>query len=104
MGIVFEITDKTGRRISLSDKARRHILKHPHMHDQIESIQDTLKNPMTIRYFEQDETVVYFYKDFKYRNPLERYLLISVKYLNGEGYIITSFFTNKVAGLKWKIK
>lgn len=34
----------------------------------------------------------------------ERYLLVAVKYLNGEGFVITSFFTNKVTGLKWKKK
>ena len=34
-------------------------------------------------------------------DPSERYLLVSVKYLNGEGFVITSFFTNKITGAKW---
>lgn len=71
------------------------------MHDQMENIQITIKHPNSIRYFEDDENVRYFYKEFKHRAPSERYLLVSVKYLNGEGFIITSFFTNKITGLKW---
>ena len=42
----------------------------------------------------------YLYKEFKDMPPEEKYLFISVKYLNGEGFIITSFFTNKITGLK----
>jgi hypothetical protein len=33
----------------------------------------------------------------------ERYLFVSVNYLNGDGFIITSFYTNKITGSKWKI-
>lgn len=102
MEYVFEITDKTGKSIHLSDERWKHILRHPFMFNQLENIQSTLQNLTTIRYFEGDEKVRYFYKEFKHRNPLEKYLLISVKYLNGKGFIITSFFTNKITGLKWK--
>ncbi len=105
MRIIFEITDKTGRKIRLTEKQRKHIQKHPHMHvyESIERIKDTIKNPTTIRYNENDETVSYFYKEFRDMGILERYLLVSVKYLNGEGFIITSFYTNKITGSKWKI-
>jgi len=102
MKIIFEVTDKTKRKIHLSNERWKHILGHPQMHNQIENIQITLKDPNTIRYFEKDENVRYFYKEFKNRDLSERYLLVSVKYLNGEGFIITSFFTNKITGLKWK--
>ena len=77
--------------------------KHPHMYDQIENIKITIQNPATIRYYEDDENAMHFYKEFKNKNIKERYLLVSVKYLNGKGFIITSFFTNKITGLKWKI-
>ena len=71
------------------------------MHEQIENIKIALQNPTTIRHNEEDKSVRYFYKDFKERVPSERYLLVSVKYLNGEGFVITSFFTNEITGLKW---
>ncbi len=74
------------------------------MHEQLENIKSTIQNPATIRYNEEDEEVLYYYKEFKNNGPEERYLLVSVKYLNGNGFIITSFFTNKITGLKWKTK
>ena len=104
MEIIFEITDKNEKKVHLSKERYKHILRHPDMHDQLENIKITLQNPATIRYNEEDESVVYFYREFKDREPLERYLLVSVKYLNNEGFIITSFFTNKITGLKWKVE
>jgi len=53
-----------------------------------------------MRYSEYDSNTLYFYKEFKDMRSEEKYLFISVKYLNGDGFIITSFFTNKVTGLK----
>lgn len=104
MSDIFEIVDKNNKRIRLTKERWKHILKHPHMSkpNQIDNIQLTLKNPTTIRYEEKDEWVNYFYKEFKHMPTTERYLLVSVKYLNGEGFIITSFFTNKITGLKLK--
>jgi len=104
MNFVFEVTDKTGRKIHLSKERLKHIQRHPHMQDSIENLKLTLTNPTATRYDEIDEKIVYFYKEFKEMNSSERYLLVSVKYLNEEGFIITSFFTNKITGLKWKTK
>jgi len=73
------------------------------MQDSAETIKQALARPTTIRYSEEDEKVSYFYKEFKERKDFERYLLVAVKYLNGEGFIITAFYTNKITGLKWTI-
>ena len=103
MGIIFEIMDKNGRKISLSQKRYKHLQKYPHMHDSIENIKTTLEKPTTVRYKEEDETVSFFYKEFKHNDSSEKYLLVSVKYLNDEGFVITAFYTNKITGTKWKI-
>ena len=100
MEIIFEVIDKTGRNIYLTKERYKHILRHPGMHDQIENIKSTIENPITIRHYEEGRNVKYFYKEFKNNTKTERYLLVSVKYLNGHGFIITSFFTNKITGLK----
>ena len=100
MAYILKIKDKTGRIIHLSKERYKHIAKHPSMQEPIENIKSTIENPTTIRYNDDDESVNYFYKEFKERDSSERYLLVSVKYLNGEGFIITSFFTNKIMGLK----
>ena|SRR3989344_8517632 len=104
MSYVFEITDKTGRKIHLTRERQKHILKHPYMENSIENIKQTLQNPTTIRFNEDDEKVCYFYKEFKNNSSSEKYLLVSVKYLNNHGFIITAFFTNKITGLKWETK
>ena len=100
--IIFEVLDKTGRKIRLTAKQWKHIQKHPHMHESIERIKETINNPMTIRYDEFNDKINYFYMQYKNIELRERYLLVSVKYLNGDGFIITSFYTNKITGSKWK--
>ena len=104
MDIIFEVVGKTGREIRLTNKQWKHIQKHPHMnrYESIERIKNAIKNPTTIRYNEEDESVNYFYKEYKDMDNYERYLLVSVKYLNGDGFVITSFYTNKITGSKWK--
>ena len=104
MGYIFEIKDKFLIKIHLTKERLRHILRHPYMHDQLENIKNTLQYPISIRYNEKDEKVRYFYKEFKENNSSERYLLVSVKYLNNHGFIVTLFFTNKITGLKWEMK
>ncbi|MEX0920984.1 MAG: PBECR2 nuclease fold domain-containing protein [Candidatus Pacearchaeota archaeon] len=97
---IFKITDKTGRKIRLTNKQWKHIQEHPHMHESLEKIKEVIKNPLTIRKGEFDNKVNYFYKEYKEMSPKERYLFISVKYLNGDGFVITAFYTNKITGLK----
>lgn len=103
MNYVFEIFDKNKRKVHLAKERLRHIQKHPHMQDPTENIKDTLNNPLTIR-FEDEKDVLYFYKEFKQMPQSEKYLIVSVKYLNGEGFVITSFFTNRITGEKWTAK
>jgi|SRR3989338_9283084 len=99
---IFEIIDKTGRKIRLTQKQWKHIQKHPHMHNSLERIKETIKNYTSIKYDEFNEKVNYFYKEYKDISPRERYLFVSVIYLNENGFIITSFYTNKMTGSKWK--
>src|SRR3989344_7163815 len=98
--MIFQIKDRNGKLIHLSKERYKHILRHPHMHEQLENIKLTIQKPTTIRCYEEDEKVMFYYREFKNNQPEEKYLLVSVKYLNGEGFVITSFFTDKITGLK----
>ena len=69
--------DKLNKKIHLSEERWRHIKGHPDMHSQLENIQLTLQKPTTIRYFDDNDKVLHYYKDFKNRDPSERYLLAS---------------------------
>ena len=101
MDDVFEVTDKNKRLVRLTEARWKHIKKHPHMDEnRLEHLKEIIKNPPIVRYSEEDESVVYYYKEFKEMEDIEKYLFISVKYLNNHGVVITSFFTNKITGLK----
>ena len=105
MDLIFKIKDKSGRDIRLSKERWKHIKKHPRMDEnRIEDVKKTIQNPITIRYNEKDDEVRYFYREYKDMPSFGRYLLVSVKYLNGTGFVITSFFTNKITGSKWETK
>lgn len=93
MSWVLVVNDKSGRRIHLSRERWTHILRHPEMVNQLENIEETLKNPNKIIQFEIDPAVHFYFRYFK---PKSQYLFVSVKYLNGQGFIITSFYTDKI--------
>ena len=90
---ILEIKDKTGRKIYLTDERWTHILKHPEMANQLGRIEETLMHPNKITTIVQDKDVRFYFRFYKDR---KEFLFISVKYLNGDGYIITSFYTDKI--------
>ena len=94
--IIFEVIDKTGRKIRLTKKQWSQISrKHPQVASCYEEIIDTLKNPLKITQ-SYEETKYYYYKYFKHKTEPEKYLKVIVKYLNGEGFIITALFDRKI--------
>lgn len=90
---IFEIKDKTGRTICLTKERWAHVQKHPEMSDQTEQVKETLRHPDLITQFSYDPKVSFYYRYFKDKKQC---LFISVKYLNGEGFVITSFYTDKI--------
>ncbi|MBS3157637.1 hypothetical protein J4442_05730 [Candidatus Woesearchaeota archaeon] len=95
MSFIFEIEDKSGRKIHLDKKQWEHIAKeHPEV-NKLEYIEETLKNPLKITTYEYDDTIKYYYKYFKERKTT-KYLMIIVKYLNGKGFIITAYFVRYI--------
>jgi len=94
MDYLFEVADKTGRRIHLSKDRWSHItIKHTNMSDKLEDIKKALINPTLIVSHKFDDTMRNYYLYYKLEKD---YLLVSVKYLNGEGYVATSFITKKI--------
>ena len=89
---VFEITDKTGRKIRLTKEQWSHIKKkHPEV-EKYELIEETILKPDKVTDYDIDESVKYYYKYYKHRSSHEKYLQIVVKYLNGKGFILTAQF------------
>ena len=93
---IFEVEDKSDRKVHLSDERWKHLNEeHPEVAPYLEDIKETLKNPLKITTYEFDENVKYYYKYFKERESA-KYLLVIVKYLNEHGFIITAYFVKNI--------
>ena len=97
---VLEIKDRHGKSIKLTAEQWKHILLHKVMSGQLENIRSALEFPETIRQSNTDDGVKFYYKTIKDSPVRTKYLFVSVKYLNGEGFVITAFYTNKMKGDK----
>ncbi|MBI2449161.1 hypothetical protein HYV49_02595 [Candidatus Pacearchaeota archaeon] len=97
MNNVFEIVDKTGRKIRLTKERWKHITSpeflHPYMTNYLEEIKQSLTKPDIIIPHKYNDMKANYYKFIKDR---KQYLLVAVNYLNGEGFINTSFITSKI--------
>ena len=91
---ILEVIDKTKRVIYLTDERYKHILKHPEMQNKLEFIRKTLENPLKIMDFE--ENVKFYYTYHKNIKSKAKYLRVIVKYLNGNGFIVTAYFVDKL--------
>ncbi len=91
---MFEITDKTGRKIRLTKRQWSHMTKkHPYIEKYIEEIKETLISPdKWINYLDKG----YYYKSYKYLKRPNRFILVIVKYLNRDGFIITAYLKERI--------
>ena len=94
---IFEFKDKNGKIIYLTKERWSHInIEHPEIADYIEEFNEILSNPTKIFDYQHNKYIKYYYKYFKDRKEKSKYLLIIVKYLNGEGFIITAYFVRQI--------
>ena len=96
MGFIFEVKDKTGRKIRLTKKQWTHInKKHPAIANYLDEIKETIENPDAV--IESEEENVYlYYKYYKRLKSPYNYILAIVKYLNGEGYVMSAYFEKNI--------
>ena len=93
---LFQLTDKTGRKIHLSNESRKIIRKkHPEV-ESYEKIEETLKYPTKITDYSIDESIRYYYRYYKHLPSPDKYLFVVVKYLNGTGFVVTAYFEDKI--------
>ena len=94
MNFIFEVIDKTGRKIHLTyERWFKHIKpEHPEIQEPEELI-NVLQNADKITESDRDLNVNYYYKYNKLRR---KYLKVAVKYLNGIGYVITTHYITKI--------
>mgnify|MGYP001578545673 FL=1 len=89
------VSDYSGRKIRFPAERWKHIIaEHPDVSEP-EEIKETLLNPLKITPSKYSpENVCYYYR---YLKPRKRYLLVAVKYLNGEGFVITAYYRRTIA-------
>ncbi len=96
MEIVFEIKDKTGRKIHLSEERWKHItIIHSEMNNYLEEIKQAIENPLKITPHEKGDLRNY-YLYLKHRKHPEKYLKVIVKYLNDLGFVATAHFVKYI--------
>ncbi|MFH1889549.1 MAG: PBECR2 nuclease fold domain-containing protein [Nanoarchaeota archaeon] len=97
MNNIFEIKDKTGRKIHLSKERWKHITlpssPHAHMTNYLEEIKQTLIEPDKIIKSVNNDAKVNCYRYYKER---KQYLKVVVNYLNGDSFVITAYFTKNI--------
>lgn len=93
---VFEIISRLEKKIRLTDVSWVHIqLKHPELNNQLSKIEETLERPDWVYYCANEENYQH-YKYFAETPVTEKYILVVVKHLNKEGFVITAFFVTQI--------
>jgi len=93
---VFEVADKSGRKIRLTKTQWAHMIKnHGEIVNYLEEIKETLVHPLKI-IIQQSGELRRYYSYQKNRKHPEKYLRVLVKYLNGDGFVITSHFVRNL--------
>lgn len=94
---VFTVRDREGKRVYLPNERWKHIAaEHPNIAPLIERVRETIAHPHITKTSIRDSEVRLHHKHDKQKNA---YLVVVVKYLNGDGFVVTSFYTRKVIGI-----
>lgn len=93
MDYVFEVIDKSRRKITLTKRQWSHMTKkHPYIEKYIEEIKETLISPdKWVNYLDKG----YYYKSYKYLKRPNHFILVIVKYLNRDVIYHNSLFKGK---------
>lgn len=89
------LRDFNDRAIRLTDERLAHILEHSEMQGQEQRIAETLLAPDSVILSHHDSTVHLYHRLFEETPVTRKYLVVAVKYLEQDAFVITAFFTDK---------
>lgn len=90
---IFEVVSKLNKKIRLDEDSWIHIsVGHSELKDKFNLLADVVRSPDIIFYDKSNDNFRYC----KYFNNLGRNLVVVVRLLNDEGFIITSYYAKKV--------
>ncbi|MBI3292631.1 MAG: DUF4258 domain-containing protein [Elusimicrobia bacterium] len=93
MGAYFEALSCLGKRIRITEDHWQLITqrKHPEIDDLEQDVQLTLIEAEIVRISQEDENVFLYYRRFK-----KYHLCVVCRHLDGEGFIITCYLTDRL--------
>jgi len=84
---IFEIIDKRGKKTRLTKERWSHIRRdHPDVEEN--EIRHTIEKPL--KFVDEGKNKFFYFQYFKHRKSPEKYLRVIIKYLNGEGFVVTA--------------
>ena len=88
-----EVLSFLGKRIRITKTYWEFLIsvKHPTMAGKEELVRDALRQPDEIRKSRKDRTVFLYYRSLR-----KNFIAVVCKHLNGDGYIITAYITDKI--------
>lgn len=93
---IFELRSKLGKRVRLTQVQWEHITtRHRELRRQKTRIRRTLQEPDFVLYSQRDDNYQH-YKFFPKTPVTEKHLLVVVKHLNDESFVLTAFFLRRV--------
>jgi len=94
MKVVFEVKAAFEKKIKLTEERLNHILfKHPEIINNVDKIKFTLIYPDLIRKSQYNSSIWLYYRFYK---KLTKYLTVVVKLYNKEGFVVTSYITDRI--------
>lgn len=80
------------------------MLSPPEMREQRNRVKATLIDPDEVRESTQSSELWLFYKFYETTPVTKKFMLVVVRVLNAEGFIVTAFFTDKIkkGEIVWK--
>ena len=92
MPVYIEVFSKLGKIIRLTKRHWDYIVsKHDSIIGLEDQVKETLRNPVYVRLSKEDEKVYLYYAPYGIY-----FLCVVCRHLNGEGFIITGYLTDKI--------
>jgi hypothetical protein len=106
------ITDYRGRGVRPTNERWQHVVEHAEMAGQLSKLRATLRRPERVLLSRLDTNVHLYYRCFEntpvtkmeaqsepqHRTQVKKYLMVAVKDLEDDAFVITSFFTSEIRG------
>lgn len=92
MSVYIDVVSKLGRCIRTTKQYWDYIVnKHESISGLEEEIREALKNPVYVRLSKEDKRVYLYYAPY-----CNYFLCVVCRHLNGDGFIITAYLTDKI--------